>query len=841
MIGDEGRRGTAARQGHGSRGAGAVGARGLHPLGVQPDRAGRSDLLAVALVLAGAAALRVPVGVRPVGGAQAQQGAARGAVGRGLVVERRHDRAGGGAAAVDPGGGAVQDDGVVEDVQAVQATAGERGLQLDRAAPFADGQRAAGVRALHGGGREPLARRPAGLALRGGPAGADGLVGPGAVEPYARAVGLGSLGQQGHREEDHRGGAPVRAGLQDDLDAVPLCEAADDEQAEPVGVGEFELGGLGKPEVRVEQRLRGHAEAAVVDLQGETVRHALAVHLDRGVRRREHRGVLQQFGDEVGDVGDGGADDAQAREAAHLDALVVLDLGDGGPYDVHQLDGLAPLTGGRGAGEDHQAFGVAAHAGGHVVEAEEVGQFLGVLGTAFHGVKEGQLAVQQHLVAAGQVDEHLGDSAAQVGLLDGGLDGCALEGVEGLADLADLVLLVLEVGCLGLHVHVFARREAAHHAGQPDAGGLVGLLAQPRQVADEVAADADGQDQGHDQGDEAEDAGGGGLDHHVHGYRLDALLVAVAGLGVHGGQVVEDPGRGLVPLGGGEVARLADHAAGYEPLLGVAQGLGLGRLPVLLEELPVLGGEGHEVELVEQRALRGEVGDVADVGRGDVARGERGGDDGVLAGEQFAGTADADEGAALLVDLHIVQAVEVHQEVVAGVDQPVVELQGLGGVEGVLVHGAAHGADALEGGDDRAQAVGALRAQLVDDLGVSGAHADLLDDHVGLGAALGEFGRGGGRPGVAEDDEGLAPFLLDDAGGVLDRVADLVDDVGHVEELDRLTAGDDRGEAPEGGQGDERHKEQRHDLPADGLPAKAHGLPSLPQVNPVTGGRCSVI
>ncbi len=652
---------------------------------------------------------------------------------------------------------------------------------------------------------------------------------------------LGSLGQQGRGEEEHRGGAPVRAGLEDDLDAVALREAADDEQAEAVGVGELELGGFGEPEVRVEQRLRGHAEAAVVDLQGEAVGDAFAVHLDRGVRRREHGGVLQEFGDEVGDVGDGRADDAQAREPAYLDALVVLDLGDGGAYDVHQLDGLAPLAGGRGAGEDHEALGVPAHAGGHVVEAEEVGQFLGVLGTAFHGVEEGQLAVQQHLVAAGQVDEHLGDAAAQVGLLDGGLDGGALEGVEGLADLADLVLLVFEVGCLGLHVHVLARGEAAHHAGQSDAGGLVGLLAQPGQVADEVAADAYGEHQGHDQGEEAEDAGGGGLDHDVHGDGLDALLVAVAGVGVHGGQVFEDLGGGLVPLGGGDAARLVDGAAGYEAFLGVAQGLGLGVLPELLEALPVLGGEGHEVELVEQAAVGGEVGDVADVGSGDVARGEGRGDDGVLAGEQFAGAADADEGAAFLVDLHVVQAVEVHEEVVAGVDQPVVEIQGLRGVQCVLVDGAAHGADALEGGDDRAQALGALRAQLVEDLGVAGADADLLDGQVGFGAALGQFGRGGGGPGVAEDDQGLAPFLLDDADDVFDGVADLVDDVGHVEELDGLTAGDDCREAPEGGQGDERHKEQRHDLPADGLPAKAHGLPSLPQVNPVTGGRCSVI
>ena len=104
--------------------------------------------------------------------------------------------------------------------------------------------------------------------------------------------------------------------------------------------------------------------------------------------------------------------DRQARQAAHLDPLVVLDLGDGCPHDVHQLDGLAPLPGGSGAGEDDEALGVAAHAGREVVEAEEVGELVGVLGPPLHVVQEGELAVQQNLVAAGEVDEHLGDAAA---------------------------------------------------------------------------------------------------------------------------------------------------------------------------------------------------------------------------------------------------------------------------------------------------------------------------------------------------------------------------------------------------------------------------------------------
>ncbi len=593
-------------------------------MALQPDRAGGGQGLPIAVPGP------LAVGVRPVRGAKSQQGAARGAVGRGLVVEGGHGRAAADAGeAGDAGADLVQGGGVVEAVEAEDA---ERGLQLDRAAPVAGGQGLAGGGAAHRG-RGGVGGTPAGRDVPGVLA---------VAEADAGAVGVGGLGQQGGRQEDHGGGASVRAGLEDDLDVVALGEAADDEQAEAVGVGELELGGLGEAEVRVEQGLGVHAESAVVDLQGEAVGHALAVHLDGGVRGREHRGVLQEFGDEVGDVGDGGAGDAQARQAAYLDALVVLDLGDGGPYDVHQLDGLAPLTGGGGAGEDHEAFGVAAHAGGHVVEAEEVGELLGVLGAPLHGVEQGQLAVQQHLVAAGEVDEDLGDALAEFGLLDGGFDGSALEGVEGLADLADLVLLVLQARGLGLDVDVLAGGEAAHDGRQPDAGDLMGLLAQPGQVADEVAADAYGQHEGDGEGDETEDAGDGGLEQDVHGDGLDALLVAVAGRGAHGGEVVEDLVRGFVPLGGGDAAGVLSGAAGEEPFLRVAQGLGIGTVPVLLEEIAVGAREDREVEVVEQGAVGGEVGDVPDVDGAHIARGQGGGDDGVLAGERLAGAGDAD-------------------------------------------------------------------------------------------------------------------------------------------------------------------------------------------------------
>lgn len=162
--------------------------------------------------------------------------------------------------------------------------------------------------------------------------------------------------------------------------------------------------------------------------------------------------------------------------------------------------------------------------------------------------------------APGEVDEDLGDSGAEFGLFDGGLDGGALEGVEGLADLADLVLVVLQARYLGLHVDLFAGRQTAHHAGQPHARCLVGLEAELAQVADEGTADAYGQDEGEQQGDQSEDAGDDGFDDDAHDYRADPVLIAVARLVVELAEFVEDIARGGVPALRGDAAGRPDSA-----------------------------------------------------------------------------------------------------------------------------------------------------------------------------------------------------------------------------------------------------------------------------------------
>ncbi|MGY3684061.1 hypothetical protein ACVWXU_007684 [Streptomyces sp. TE33382] len=226
---------------------------------------------------------------------------------------------------------------------------------------------------------------------------------------------------------------------------------------------------------------------------------------------------------------------------------------------------------------------MAPHAGGQVVEAEQVGEFVTVLRTALHGVQQRQLTVQEHLVAAGEVDEHLGDTAAHVRLFDGGLDGGPLKGVEGLADLADLVPFVLEARGLGLDVDLFPGGEPAHHARQPHTGHLMGVLAEPGEVADQLTADAHGDEDRDEEGEEAEDARDTGLDEHTVGGRFGAVLEAVAHLGGVVGQPVQY-GRGhLLPPFGVDGARLLRRSGVDQPALRRAQRFGVGAAPVLFD------------------------------------------------------------------------------------------------------------------------------------------------------------------------------------------------------------------------------------------------------------------
>ncbi len=470
-----------------------------------------------------------------------------------------------------------------------------------------------------------------------------------------------------------------------------------------------------------------------------------------------------------------------------------------------------------------------------MVEAEEVGEFLGVLGAAFHGVQQRQLTVQQDLAAAGEVDEDVGDAAPHVGLLDGGLDGGPLQGVEGLADLAQLVGAVVEAGRLGLDVDLLAGGEAAHHAGQAHAGHLVRLLAQPAQVPDEAAADAEGDDERADERGEAQDAGDGGLDDDAGGDGPDPVAEAVDGLPAHPAEVLEDgPGDGLPAVG----VEDADGPAGAgedHGVLGGEQRPGVGAAPVVLVGLLVGEGEDGEVGGVERLALGDVVGEGAQVLAAHAAGGERGGEQGVLAGDGLAGATEADHGAGLPVHLGVLEGAEAAEEVVVGLDDVVVRLEGGPAGEGAVLGLAAQAVQAVEALLEGAETLRRGVAHVVAHASLD-ARAEGDDRLVGGGAQRAQVGAHVGAARVGELDERLAALPLQGAHHVAGRVADLAHDVDRRHQLRRLAAGDDGGEDPQPGQGHQGHQQQCHDLPADRLPAKAHGLP---YGNPGGRGWCS--
>ena len=142
---------------------------------------------------------------------------------------------------------------------------------------------------------------------------------------------------------------------------------------------------------------------------------------------------------------------------------VVLDLGERATHDVHQRDRVAPATGGRVAGQDDQALGVPPHAGGQVVDAEQVFKLLRVPRPALHGVQQRELAVQQGLTAPGQVAEDIAHALAQPGLADGGPHGGLLGRGEGVPHLADLIGGGRDVRSLGGDVDLLAEGQAVHH------------------------------------------------------------------------------------------------------------------------------------------------------------------------------------------------------------------------------------------------------------------------------------------------------------------------------------------------------------------------------------------
>lgn len=187
-------------------------------------------------------------------------------------------------------------------------------------------------------------------------------------------------GQQAAGQDEEGGQATARGVEEVDLRSLAeaVREPADDEVAEEAGGGGEEgvLARAGEAGVRAFLVGRRHADAVVHD--GEAVRVVLrlvpAVHLDPFGRRREREPVLQEFGEEMGDIGDGVTTYAHRFHGRDQDPRVLLHLRDGGLDDFQAVGGCRRGPGRVLSGQDQQAFGVAPHSGGEVVEFEEFGE-----------------------------------------------------------------------------------------------------------------------------------------------------------------------------------------------------------------------------------------------------------------------------------------------------------------------------------------------------------------------------------------------------------------------------------------------------------------------------------
>ena len=158
-------------------------------------------------------------------------------------------------------------------------------------------------------------------------------------------------------------------------------------------------------------------------------------------------------------------------------------------------------------GQDDQALGVPPHAGGQVVDAEQILEFLRVPRPALHRVQQRELAVQQGLAAPGQVAEDLAHALPQPRLPDRGPHGGLLYCGERVPHLADLVGGGRDVRSLGGHVDLLADGQAVHHLGQLFVRQAEGGLAQAAKLPHQAAGGENGHDDGDDHQEQADAAG----------------------------------------------------------------------------------------------------------------------------------------------------------------------------------------------------------------------------------------------------------------------------------------------------------------------------------------------
>ncbi len=143
---------------------------------------------------------------------------------------------------------------------------------------------------------------------------------------------------------------------------------------------------------------------------------------------------------------------------------------------------------------------MATHTGRQVVEPEQFGQLVRVGLLALQGVDDLQLAVDERLAAAGEVEEGVTDALAHCGLFDSGAHGNLMDGAERLSHLSDLVPCPdSDWEQLGPDLHLLPAVQPFHDVGKALVGHLEGGSPQTPELADHRARHEKCHADGHDE------------------------------------------------------------------------------------------------------------------------------------------------------------------------------------------------------------------------------------------------------------------------------------------------------------------------------------------------------
>ena len=448
--------------------------------------------------------------------------------------------------------------------------------------------------------------------------------------------------------------------------------------------------------------------------------------------------------------------------------------------------------------------------GGEVVDLEQPGQLVRVLGLPLQPVQQRQLPVHQPLAPPGDVEEDLVEAAAQGDLVDGGLHGGATYLVEGPRHLADLVAAVVQLGRLPGDVHVLAVSQPGDHVGQPVLGHVQRGGADPGQPAGQRPADPQGHQQADHDREQPEHPGDAEPDQDAHRNRHRPLRQVVGAAQLEVPQLLPD--RRLAGLPGPyvEVERQVP-AADQGVLKGVQPDVRL-----LLGEPPVFraGGVGqvghrglHQETLVVDGAYQ-----LLVLALGVPAGGERAGEQRVGLIEQLPGPAERGQRQHLAVELSVGKGGHRGERLEGGIDHPAEEPDRPGPVDLPGVDEAPAGGQRVERGEQLIEpgveqvVSGVAQVRPVDPA------AQFGDGLVGARPLLGQGGQGAVR-GELDDREPAFPLQLGD-----DRFAgpaQVVEEGTRGEQVEGGPEGQRGGEDPERQQRGHRSDDQRGQLGAD--------------------------